>query len=91
MPPPFCFSAIYAMANEDAMPGILRGNFSAIYAMANPTGCSPAFRSRFSAIYAMANSGAVTIPRQSRGLSIVSRSKRLDGVANAAPHSLRPL
>jgi hypothetical protein len=27
----------------------------------------------------------VTIPRQSRGLSFVSRSKRLSGVANAAP------
>ena len=29
----------------------------------------------------------VTIPRQSRGHSVVSRSKRLVGVANAAPHS----
>ena len=29
----------------------------------------------------------VNIPRQSRGHSIVSRSKRLIGVANAAPHS----
>ena len=28
----------------------------------------------------------VTIPRQSRGLSDVSRSKRLEGVADAAPH-----
>jgi len=27
----------------------------------------------------------VTIPRQSRGLSFVSRSKRLFGVANATP------
>lgn len=29
----------------------------------------------------------VTIPRQSRGLSFMSRSKRLIGVANAAPPS----
>ncbi len=28
---------------------------------------------------------AVNIPRQSRGLSFMSRSKRLKGVANAAP------
>jgi hypothetical protein len=30
---------------------------------------------------------SVIIPRQSRGLCFVSRSKRLDGVANAAPNS----
>ena len=28
----------------------------------------------------------VTIPRQSRGIRVVSRSKRLEGVADAAPH-----
>ena len=33
------------------------------------------------------NGKAVTIPRQSRGLSYMSRSKRLIGVANAAPPS----
>jgi len=30
-------------------------------------------------------SNATLIPRQSRGLYVVSRSKRLGGVANAAP------
>jgi len=34
-----------------------------------------------------AETACVTIPRQSRGHSIVSRSKRQFGVANAAPHS----
>jgi hypothetical protein len=34
---------------------------------------------------AMSSDFGVTIPRQSRGLSFMSRSKRLNGVANAAP------
>jgi hypothetical protein len=44
------------------------------------------WRRFFDAVKPLRLAGKVTIPRQSRGLCFVSRSKRLDGVANAAPH-----